>query len=133
MIVVMIMTTLMGQRQLDNITANKGKITMFTVKYNPVIGSQIKREFDSHDKAIRWCRQIGKPELIDYIIRGDIFAVKSWNYEVGAYSYEYMTTIRELADRWKKDIDTLAKIVHPPQWVVDSFVAAGNKIVRGNI
>lgn len=70
-------------------------------------------------------------------IRRDIFAVKVL--EDGRWSLEFMAMKWGLAENKRKEIRERAKlhgawwkikIVHPQQWQVDGYVAAGNKIVE---
>lgn len=66
-------------------------------------------------------------------IRHDIFAIKVWSYECNSFVYEYMTYNRTVAFRRKRQeyqSHQMAKVVHPRQWVVDGYVAYGNKIDR---
>lgn len=71
------------------------------------------------------------------MIRRDIFSVKHWDSSVGAWCHGFMTRDRNKAVRRSDSIrrglwygfgTTRAKIVHPAQWVVSAFVAAGNEI-----
>ena len=70
-------------------------------------------------------------------IRRDIFSVKHWDHAIGAWCHGYMSKDREQARRrtdairrgiWYGMHTTRAKLVHPAQWVVEGFIAAGNDI-----
>jgi hypothetical protein len=38
----------------------------YTVRYRGFL-SDVTRSFDTHARAVEWCRQVGRPELIDTI------------------------------------------------------------------
>lgn len=68
-------------------------------------------------------------------IRGDIYAVKQYDPMHGHWCYVAMSKDLEKAKQRLRDarypvlgINYRAKLVHPAQWVVDAFVAAGNRI-----
>lgn len=71
------------------------------------------------------------------VVRRDIFSIRVWNGTVNSWCHEAMTTDRDRAKQLK--IDKLAEerqsgrmglvsIVHPRQWVIDGYLAYGNKI-----
>jgi hypothetical protein len=72
-------------------------------------------------------------------VRKDVWSVKHFDRSINAWCHDYMTYDREKARRrcdairkgiWYGFDDTLCKLVHPKQWVVEGFVAAGNSIER---
>lgn len=72
-------------------------------------------------------------------IRRDVWSVKHFDHSIGAWCHGFMTTDRDLAVRrhdairkghWYGFSTMLAQIVHPAQWVVDGYVAAGNSVER---
>ena len=65
------------------------------------------------------------------MIRRDVWSVKVYDSAVGAYCHSRMFYEEHLARKWSRsephDFQP-NKIVHPADWVVAAFVAAGNKI-----
>lgn len=68
-------------------------------------------------------------------IRRDIYSVKQYDGTCGGWCHIYMTKDLEKAKSRLRDaripvlgINYRAKLVHPAQWVVDAFVAVGNRI-----
>ena len=70
------------------------------------------------------------------MIRKDIYSVKTYNSFDGIWCHEFMTTnfakamrkINEVRNDHTLGIIRQAKLVHPAQWVVDGYCAAGNLI-----
>ena len=65
--------------------------------------------------------------------RTDLFAVKA--VEDGQWCYKRIYRSRRLAERARNDLrgslfTQESKITHPPQFVVDAYVAYGNEIVE---
>ena len=69
------------------------------------------------------------------MIRYDIFAVKCWEHD--QWCFNFMFTTRTAANKCVADFryqmartgyNLQPTIVHPAQWVVDAFLAAGNKL-----
>lgn len=71
-----------------------------------------------------------------YAVRMDLFAVKTYDGTIGGWCYSYITTNRKHAHQFACDfrndhslgICRQAKVVHPVQWVVDAYLAYGNRI-----
>ena len=69
-------------------------------------------------------------------VRRDVFSVVADERDGAGWVYVYMTTSRQKALARTRQItndhslglNRLAKLVHPRQFVVDAFVAAGNEI-----
>ena len=70
-------------------------------------------------------------------IRRDIWSVKHWDSAIPDWCHGFMTSDRNGAVRradairrgiWYGHQTTRCKIVHPAQWVVNGYVAAGNEI-----
>lgn len=62
-------------------------------------------------------------------VRRDVWSVKQWDYALGAYCHVRMFYSAESAFRYRRENPApLTKVVHPADWVVAGFVAAGNKI-----
>lgn len=69
-------------------------------------------------------------------VRRDLFAVKADERDGAGWCFMHICRSKATADRRAKDIrdnhslglNRLAKVVHPKQWVVNGFTAAGNTI-----
>lgn len=69
-------------------------------------------------------------------IRRDIFSVKADTRDSAGWCHVFMTRDRQEAFRKAADIrrdmslglNRLAKVVHPSDWAVSAFIAAGNSI-----
>jgi len=62
-------------------------------------------------------------------IRRDIYSVKEWDRALDAWCHIKMFKSKESARNYASVMTrSRIKIVHPAQWVVDGYIAAGNVI-----
>ena len=70
------------------------------------------------------------------VVRRDVFSVVADERDGAGWTHVYMSATRRKAHVRKRQItndhtlglNRLARVVHPQQFVVDTFVAAGNEI-----